>query len=185
MFINVLRKSPQKQFTGELTDLQSFLTQVPAQPPKVQRWQRSLNLTQSPWTGRPPTGCVFSQMGAVMSWTANPERVHIHACGAFISDANPSSFTFHNETVGEWEKKKEKTHVSHETPLWPSKTQLSGICHTAQMHLVQQSNKQKIIEKKPRWNLWTHKDTRSVNLLMLEKCPTPSLRTLNDNLRWR
>lgn len=30
MFINVFRKSPQKQFTGELTDLQSFLTEVPA-----------------------------------------------------------------------------------------------------------------------------------------------------------
>lgn len=30
MFINVLRKSPWKQFAGELTDLQSFLTEVPA-----------------------------------------------------------------------------------------------------------------------------------------------------------
>lgn len=30
MFINVFRKSPRKQFTGELTDLQSFLTEVPA-----------------------------------------------------------------------------------------------------------------------------------------------------------
>lgn len=30
MFINVFRKSPRKQFAGELTDLQSFLTEVPA-----------------------------------------------------------------------------------------------------------------------------------------------------------
>lgn len=33
MFINVFRKSPRKQFTGELTDLQSSLTEVPALTP--------------------------------------------------------------------------------------------------------------------------------------------------------
>lgn len=38
-----------------------------------------------------------------MSRTAHPERVHVHACGA-----DPSSFTFQNETVGERRRKKNK-----------------------------------------------------------------------------
>lgn len=48
MFINVFRKSPQKQFIGELTDLQSFLTEVPALTPMVQHWGRPANCTPIP-----------------------------------------------------------------------------------------------------------------------------------------
>lgn len=156
MFINVLRKSPQKQFTGETyrftiildtsassTSKSSTLTTLAESHPVP------MNRSTAPSSG-PPTGCVFSQVGAVMSRTAHPERVHVHVCGAFISGANPSSFTFQNETVGERKNKNQKKNISHKTPLWPSKTQLSGVCHTAQMHLVQQSHKQKhkITEKK-------------------------------------
>lgn len=114
MFINVLRKSPQKQFTGETyrftiildtsassTSKSSTLTTLAESHPVP------MNRSTMPSSG-PPTGCVFSQVGAVMGRTAHPRRVHVHACGAFTSGANPSSFTFQNETVGEQKKQKQK-----------------------------------------------------------------------------
>lgn len=115
MFINVLRKSPQKQFTGETyrftiildtsassTSKSSMLTTLAESHPVP------MNKSTAPSSG-PPTFCVFSQVGAVMSRTIHLERAHVHACGAFISGADPSSFTFQNETVGEQKKKKKKT----------------------------------------------------------------------------
>lgn len=116
MFINVLRKSPQKQFTGETyrftiildtsassTSKSSTLTTLAESHPVP------MNRSTAPSSG-PLTGCVFSQVGAVMSWTVHPEWVHVQACGVFISGANPSSFVFQNETVGAGGKKPRQSH---------------------------------------------------------------------------
>lgn len=90
MFINVLWKSPQKQFTGETyrftiildtsassTSKSSTLT-TPAESHPV-----PVNRSTAPSSG-PPTGCVFSQVGAVMSRTARPQT------GARFTRVEPS-----------------------------------------------------------------------------------------------
>lgn len=94
-----------------------------------------------------------------MSRTAHPERVLVRACGAFISGANPSSFTFQNETGGERKKtQNQKKNTSVTRRRYGRQRQLSGVCHTAQMHLVQQSNKHKhlITEKKKPGEICEH-----------------------------
>lgn len=197
MFINVLRKSPQKQFTGETyrftiildtsassTSKSSTLTSLAESHPVP------MNRSTAPSSG-PPMGCVFQSSGSSNESNRTPGA---GACSRVWSlHIWCQSFIIHISKWNRWRAKKTQNQKKNKNTSvtrrrYGRQRQLSSVCHTAQMHLVQQSNKHKHLiteKKKPRWNLWTHKDTRSINLLMLEKCPTPSLRTLNDKLRWR
>lgn len=198
MFINVLWKSPQKQFTGETyrftitldtsassTSKSSTLT-TPAESHPVPREQVDRAFL------RPADGLRSQSSGSSNGSNRAPAGGrHVHACGAFVSGANPSSFTFQNETVGakkKEKKRKTKTRQSRGAAPAVKDTTVGRLSHcsdafgsAAEQTRILKSRKEK--ERKPGEICETHKDTGSVNLRMLEKCPTPSFRTLNDKPR--
>lgn len=148
MFINVLWKSPQKQFTGETYRFTIILDTSASSTSKSSTLAEShpvpVNKVDRAFL-RPAHGLPFQSSGS--SNESNRRRAHVHARGG-PSDLVPllhhSHFKMKPLERKRQKKQKNKTNprrVSHKMPLRPSKTQLSGVCRTAQMHLVQQPNK--------------------------------------------